>query len=154
MDTRSLRSKGSQETLASLVQLDPAPIEAQFYEEYDDEKDLPPLPSDTNQADSTDSLGSSSYSTLGGSGAASPTSTSRGVGLSGSGHGAIYYRMIISYFLTARFRPFSFSLPDPLSAPPIPPFPPPTCPLPTYLFRPPPLFATFIHSYTTDQRNI
>jgi hypothetical protein len=75
MDVQSLHSKASQATLVSLLELDPAPIESP-----NAEKDLPPLPdhADGLLANSTPSLKSSS--------------TSTSIGLSGSGHGAIYYR--------------------------------------------------------------
>ena len=73
MDTESLRSKASQETLASLLQLDPSPIESPS-----SEKDLPPLPEQDEGPEH----------------ATKPRSaTTSSVGLSGTGHGAIYYRM-------------------------------------------------------------
>ena len=69
MDTRSLRSKASQETLVSLLQLDPSPMES-----ADPEKDSPPLPHED-------------IATL-----SEKSRSSTGVGLSGSGRNAIYYR--------------------------------------------------------------
>lgn len=75
MDDHSLRSQASQATLVSLLELDPTPMDSPNVE-----KDLPPLPDQVDGAlpDSTHSLKSSS--------------TSTSLGLSGSGHGAIYYR--------------------------------------------------------------
>lgn len=75
MDDQSLHSKASQATLASLRELDPTPIESPNIE-----KDLPPLP---DHAD-----GSPSHSTH----SLKASSTSTSLGLSGTGHGAIYYR--------------------------------------------------------------
>jgi hypothetical protein len=73
MDSDSLRNKGSQETLASLMQLDPSPIESP---RLSTEKDLPPLPE--HEDDLEPSIKPRRQSAT-------------GVGLSGS-HGAIYYR--------------------------------------------------------------
>jgi hypothetical protein len=74
-DHHSLRSKASQATLVSLLELDPTPMDSP-----DTDKDLPPLP---DQADGAPSDSTSSLK---------PASTSTSLGLSGSGHGAIYYR--------------------------------------------------------------
>lgn len=69
-----LSHKASQETMISLLQLDPQPIESPLQE-----KPLPPLPEE-NVHDSTGSLKSqSTYSTSG------------SLGLSGGGHGSLYY---------------------------------------------------------------
>ncbi|CCF32882.1 hypothetical protein CH063_00124 [Colletotrichum higginsianum] len=78
MESRSLHSKPSEETLVSLLQLDPSPIETP---DTDAEKDLPPLPWDTleNKIDS-------------------PISTSSRPGLSGSGHSAVFYLTRIQKF--------------------------------------------------------
>jgi hypothetical protein len=75
MEDQSLRSTASQATLVSLLELDPTPIESPNMD-----KDLPPLPehADGSPSHSTHSLKS--------------PSTSTSLGLSGSGHGAIYYR--------------------------------------------------------------
>ena len=75
MDNHSLRSKASEATLVSLLELDPTPMDSPNID-----KDLPPLPGQTDEklSDSTGSV-------------KSPT-TSTGLGLSGNGHGAIYYR--------------------------------------------------------------
>jgi hypothetical protein len=73
MASDSLRSKESQETLASMMHLDPSPIETP-----DTEKDLPPLPEDVEDLEPSIKP--------------RPRSTT-GVGLSGS-HGAIYYRSL------------------------------------------------------------
>ncbi|KAJ4401587.1 hypothetical protein N0V82_010856, partial [Gnomoniopsis sp. IMI 355080] len=75
MDSRSLRATPSQETLISLMQLDPQPI-------ADTEKDLPPLPEDANE---DEKLTASARSI----GPAHARTTS--LGLSGSNHGSIYY---------------------------------------------------------------
>ncbi|GKT51279.1 uncharacterized protein ColSpa_11460 [Colletotrichum spaethianum] len=75
MESRSLQSKPSEETLVSLLQLDPSPIETP---PADTEKDLPPLPEDALE-DSTGSL----------------RSTSSAPGLSGSGHSAIFYQPLL-----------------------------------------------------------
>lgn len=74
-DQRSLRSKASQSTLVSLLEIDPAPMDSP-----NANKDDPLLEENTDGslADSSPSLHS--------------TSTSTSLGLSGSGHGAIYYR--------------------------------------------------------------
>lgn len=75
MDSRSLRATPSQETLISLMQLDPQPI-------ADTEKDLPPLPEDLHEDDKPIARST---------GAVHARTTS--LGLSGSSHGSIYYRM-------------------------------------------------------------
>ncbi|WYZ39042.1 hypothetical protein EsH8_III_000956 [Colletotrichum jinshuiense] len=78
MDTRSLHSRPSEETLISLLQLDPSPIETP---PTDTEKELVSL--------SEDALENST---------ASLKSTSSGPGLSGSGHGAVFYLTRIQKF--------------------------------------------------------
>ncbi|KAF5512276.1 hypothetical protein CGCA056_v012360 [Colletotrichum aenigma] len=78
MDSRSLRSKASEETLISLLHLDPSPIETP---PADTDKDLPPLPEDALE---------NSVSSL--------KSTSSAPGLSGSGHGTIFYLTRIQKF--------------------------------------------------------
>ncbi|KZL83711.1 hypothetical protein CI238_07694 [Colletotrichum incanum] len=78
MESRSLQSKPSEETLISLLQLDPSPIETP---PADIEKDLSPLPEDTLE----NSIGSLK-------------STSSAPGLSGSGHSAIFYLTRIQKF--------------------------------------------------------
>ncbi|KAI3543168.1 hypothetical protein CSPX01_06481 [Colletotrichum filicis] len=78
MESRSLHSKPSEETLISLLQLDPFPIETP---PADVDKDLPPLPEDALE----DSIGSL-------------RSTSSAPGLSGSGHSAIFYLTRIQKF--------------------------------------------------------
>lgn len=72
MDSASLNTKASQETFMSLLQLDPTPMEATRAE---NEKELPPLPENNEPENST---------------ARSPGTTSS-PGLSGTGHGAVYY---------------------------------------------------------------
>ncbi|KAI0465564.1 hypothetical protein F4859DRAFT_507961 [Xylaria cf. heliscus] len=74
-DTASLYRKESYETLVSLMQLDPSPI--------DTEKELPPLPEDWKE-----SSGSPPSRTS--------TSTSA-LGLSGSGRGPIFYCSVLGY---------------------------------------------------------
>ncbi|KAK0655187.1 hypothetical protein B0T16DRAFT_486816 [Cercophora newfieldiana] len=84
MDSDSLRTKGSQETLASLMQLDPSPIESP-----NTDKDLPPLPEQDEDLEPS----------------IKPRSRSAtGVGLSG-GHGAIFYLTRIQ-----RYSSYTFSL--------------------------------------------
>ncbi|KAM0325069.1 hypothetical protein ACHAQA_007608 [Verticillium albo-atrum] len=74
----ALHEHASQETLVSLLQLDPAPIESPYAE---DEKDLPPLPQDADLEDSN-------TSTI--SGLPTPLGLSRSNSY-GGGHGSIYY---------------------------------------------------------------
>lgn len=76
MDGHSLHEKASQETLASLLQLDPSPIESPLQSPNTD-KDLPPLPSEHSD-------GSQPYLT--------PRSTGLGLSGHGQGYGAIFYR--------------------------------------------------------------
>ena len=71
--TSSLSPKASQETFISLLQLEPEPI----HTPPATDKDLPPLPEDAAGEDQRPA-------------AVKSTSTSS-LGLSGSGHGAIYY---------------------------------------------------------------
>ncbi|KAK1596982.1 uncharacterized protein LY79DRAFT_37710 [Colletotrichum navitas] len=78
MESRSLQSKPSEETLMSLLQLDPSPIETP---PVDTEKDLPPLPEDALE-----------------NGTSSLRSTSSAPGLSGSGHSTIFYLTRIQKF--------------------------------------------------------
>ncbi|KAK3372109.1 hypothetical protein B0H63DRAFT_420628 [Podospora didyma] len=98
MDSQSLASKASQETLVSLLQLDPAPMDSPNID-----KDLPPLPEQSEDAAATDYLSAHSASRV-------PTTTSS-IGLSGSsgnGHsnyGAIYYLTRIQ-----RYSSYTFSL--------------------------------------------
>ena len=77
MDNGSLRSKASQETFISLLNLEPAPMETP---PPDVDKDLPPVPEEGSATSGSKSLTDSTTS----------KSTSS-LGLSGSGHGAIYY---------------------------------------------------------------
>ncbi|KAI0018106.1 DUF1691-domain-containing protein [Xylariomycetidae sp. FL0641] len=97
-DTRSLRTKGSTETLMSLLQLDPAPMpdNASIYE-----KDLPPLPEETESPEPTTTRSSTHASSKSTSSAASATS----LGLSGGGRGPIFYLMRIQ-----RYSSYAFSL--------------------------------------------
>ncbi|KXH31145.1 hypothetical protein CNYM01_11268 [Colletotrichum nymphaeae SA-01] len=76
MESRSLHSKPSEETLISLLQLDPSPIETP---PADVDKDLPPLPEDALE----NSIGS-----------LRSTSSAPGLSGSGSGHSAIFYRKL------------------------------------------------------------
>lgn len=80
-DAPSGNRRGSQETLISLMQLDPAPIETPPAAE-DVDKELPDLPVDDSALDD-------STSTI------KPPSTTSAPGLSGSasaGRGSVYYR--------------------------------------------------------------
>lgn len=83
METRSVNEKASQDTLISLLQLDPSPIESPLAEDAPDrEKDLPPLPDDREGSDGNGSLETSGKG----------LSASSLLGLSGSGgRGSIYY---------------------------------------------------------------
>jgi hypothetical protein len=79
-DDGSIRRRDSQETNASLLQLDPSPIETPPAAETDADKELPALPKEDLE---------SSYGSLpktSGSGA-----TTAAPGLSGGHHGAIFY---------------------------------------------------------------
>lgn len=69
-DFRSLRRTPSQETLMSLLQLDPNPMP-------DTEKDLPPLPEESSESSRSIRPGHARTTSL---------------GLSGSGQGSLYYR--------------------------------------------------------------
>ncbi|EAQ90090.1 hypothetical protein CHGG_06709 [Chaetomium globosum CBS 148.51] len=91
MDNHSLRSKASEATLVSLLELDPTPMDSPNVD-----KDLPPLPGQTDDGKLSDSTGS----------VKSPT-TSTGLGLSGSGHGAIYYLTRIQRYSSYTFTLFS-----------------------------------------------
>ncbi|KAI6086465.1 DUF1691-domain-containing protein [Hypoxylon rubiginosum] len=84
-DPRTLHKNASEETLVSLLQLDPAPIENASYN-----KELPPLPEEALQS-SNPSI-SASTSTL---------------GLSGSGHGPIYYLSRIQRYSSYTFTLFA-----------------------------------------------
>ncbi|KAL2023004.1 hypothetical protein VTK56DRAFT_4219 [Thermocarpiscus australiensis] len=90
MDNISLHPTASKDTLVSLLQLDPAPIDSP-----NTDKDLPPLPdqSDGASSDSTPSLKSSS--------------TTSSIGLSGSGHGPIYYLLRIQRYSSYTFTFFA-----------------------------------------------
>lgn len=83
LNRSSLNRKPSQETLMSLLQLDPAPMDtASLYE-----KELPDLPEESMQS-STSTIRSRST-------AASSSST---IGLSGTANGPLYYRMPLLCF--------------------------------------------------------
>ncbi|KAI2615326.1 DUF1691-domain-containing protein [Hypoxylon sp. NC1633] len=91
-DHRGLNSKASEETLVSLFQLDPSPIDnnAAIYD-----KELPPLPEETPESsngDSTKTTTTASTSTL---------------GLSGSGHGPIFYLSRIQRYSSYTFTFFA-----------------------------------------------
>ncbi|KAK4237890.1 hypothetical protein C8A03DRAFT_44304 [Achaetomium macrosporum] len=93
MDDQSLRSKASQATLISLVELEPAPMES-----LNVDKDLPSLPdvqADGALSDSTPSLKASS------------TSTPLGLSGSGSGHSSIYYLTRIQRYTSYTFTAFA-----------------------------------------------
>ncbi|KAI1765683.1 DUF1691-domain-containing protein [Hypoxylon sp. FL1150] len=84
-DPRTLHKNASEETLVSLLQLDPSPIDASVYN-----KELPPLPEEESQS-SNPSI-SASTSTL---------------GLSGSGRGPIYYLSRIQRYSSYTFTFFA-----------------------------------------------
>ncbi|KAI3400728.1 hypothetical protein diail_1937 [Diaporthe ilicicola] len=95
MDSRSLRATASQETLISLLQLEPQPMP-------DTDKDLPPLPEESSDGTRTeadmekDTARSIGISETSGGGHARTSS----LGLSGSGHGSIYYLTRIQRYST------------------------------------------------------
>ncbi|KAI1199796.1 hypothetical protein F5X97DRAFT_295441 [Nemania serpens] len=86
-DTASLYRQDSQETLVSLAQLDPSPM--------DIDKDLPPLPGETMES-STSSLGTPMR-----------TSTASLLGLGGSGRGPIFYLTRIQRYSSYTFTFFA-----------------------------------------------
>ncbi|KAL2136549.1 hypothetical protein VTI74DRAFT_3094 [Chaetomium olivicolor] len=88
MEEHALREKPSQATLGSLLELDPMPVESPSLV-----RDLPPVP---DQADGAPSDSTASLKSL---------STTSSIGLSGSGHGPIYYLMRIQ-----RYSSYTFSL--------------------------------------------
>ncbi|KAH6657415.1 hypothetical protein BKA67DRAFT_655687 [Truncatella angustata] len=90
-----LNHKASQETMISLLQLDPQPIESP------NEKPLPPLPEQSLES-STSSLEAESKSK---SGTSSPHSSA--LGLSGSGHGPVYYLTRIQRYSSYTFTVFA-----------------------------------------------
>ncbi|OTA99585.1 hypothetical protein M426DRAFT_76256 [Hypoxylon sp. CI-4A] len=88
-DPRALSHKASQETMISLLQLDPSPIDnASLYE-----KELPPLPEEASQYSDRDRK------------SLSPGSSS--LGLSGSGRGPIYYLLRIQRYSSYTFSFFA-----------------------------------------------
>ncbi|KAK0717339.1 hypothetical protein B0T26DRAFT_709623 [Lasiosphaeria miniovina] len=99
MDSQSLHSKASQDTLVSLVQLDPTPMESPNVD-----KDLPPLPEHPEGEDPGSPPSETSKSRTNTSSTAATTAS---VGLSGGGstHGAIYYLTRIQ-----RYSSYTFSL--------------------------------------------
>ncbi|KAI1372490.1 DUF1691-domain-containing protein [Hypoxylon crocopeplum] len=89
-DSRGLNPKASEETLISLLQLDPTPIDnASVYD-----KELPPLPEEASQSSdrSINPPSTASTSTL---------------GLSGSGYGPIYYLSRIQRYSSYTFTFFA-----------------------------------------------
>lgn len=84
-DSRSLRRTASQETLMSLLQLDPTPIP-------DTEKDLPPLPEESSEKPRSIRPGHARTTSL---------------GLSGSGQGSIYYLTRIQRYSTYALSVFT-----------------------------------------------
>lgn len=93
--TPALTHKASQETMISLLQLDPQPI----IESPSQEKPLPPLPEE-NLDESTGSL--RSQPTYG-----SSSTHSSALGLSGSNHGAVYYLTRIQRYSSYTFTAFA-----------------------------------------------
>ncbi|KAH8883199.1 DUF1691-domain-containing protein [Thozetella sp. PMI_491] len=98
MDSASLRSRASQDTFISLMQLDPSPMDSPNADGADIEKELPPLPEESETDASSSKLTDRSVPL------ASSGTTS--VGLSGSGgHGPIFYLMRIQ-----RYSSYTLSL--------------------------------------------
>ncbi|KAH9905430.1 DUF1691-domain-containing protein [Xylariomycetidae sp. FL2044] len=91
-DPHSLNHKASQDTLISLLQLDPAPIENGTY----DDKELPPLPEEAME---------SSASTI--RPESTTTASTSSLGLSGSGRGPIYYLSRIQRYSSYTFTFFA-----------------------------------------------
>lgn len=83
-----LNARASQDTLVSLLQLDPMPIVDVSPPQIDVEKDLPPTPVEKVAASSMDST------TYGAN--TSSVATTSALGLSGTGHSAVYYRLFLS----------------------------------------------------------
>ncbi|KAK3337808.1 hypothetical protein B0T19DRAFT_82994 [Cercophora scortea] len=104
MDSQTLHTKASQDTLVSLLQLDPLPIDSPplvrsypSLDAIDTDKDLPPLP------DALDSPNASSSSST-----PSHSRSTSGIGLSGTGgHGAIYYLTRIQRYSSYTFSVFA-----------------------------------------------
>ncbi|KAJ0123842.1 dimethylguanosine trna methyltransferase [Diaporthe amygdali] len=93
MDSRSLRATPSQETLISLLQLEPQPMP-------DTDKDLPPLPEESSDGTRTEAdTEKETARSIGVSGISGHARTSS-LGLSGSGHGSIYYLTRIQRYST------------------------------------------------------
>lgn len=85
MDSRSLRATASQETLISLLQLEPQPMP-------DTDKDLPPLPEESSDGTRTEAGTEKETTRSIGSRDGPGHARTSSLGLSGSGHGSIYYR--------------------------------------------------------------
>ncbi|KAK3331289.1 hypothetical protein B0H66DRAFT_598774 [Apodospora peruviana] len=108
MDTQSLHSKASQDTLVSLLQLDPLPIESPSSNpNLNTDKDLPPLPEASADAEASDGSVSSSHPTTTTTTTTMASGTSSSIGLSGSGHSAIYYLTRIQRYSSYTFSFFA-----------------------------------------------
>lgn len=91
MDSRSLRATASQETLISLLQLEPQPMP-------DTDKDLPPLPEESSDGTRTEADTEKETARSVGSRDGPGHARTSSLGLSGSGHGSIYYRECLASF--------------------------------------------------------
>ncbi|CAJ2503556.1 Uu.00g109500.m01.CDS01 [Anthostomella pinea] len=91
-DSASLHTNASQETLVSLLQLDPSPMD----NDSTKEKELPDLPDEAMES-STSTIAPSS----------TPTGSSSSLGLSGHGHGPIYYLSRIQRYSSYTFTLFA-----------------------------------------------
>ncbi|KAL2269282.1 hypothetical protein VTJ83DRAFT_1466 [Remersonia thermophila] len=91
MDNHSLRRRASVSTFVSLVELDPTPIDSPGIHPNTD-KELPPLPEDDILAVSPTTRTSATLASL---------------GLSGTGHGAIYYLTRIQRYSSYTFSVFA-----------------------------------------------
>lgn len=89
MDSRSLRATASQETLISLLQLEPQPMP-------DTDKDLPPLPEESSDGTRTEADTEKETTRSIGSRDGPGHARTSSLGLSGSGNGSIYYREFFS----------------------------------------------------------
>ncbi|KAG6355423.1 hypothetical protein INS49_003385 [Diaporthe citri] len=93
MDSRSLRATASQETLISLLQLEPQPMP-------DTDKDLPPLPEESSDGTRTEADTEKDTARSIGSRDGPGHARTSSLGLSGSGHGSIYYLTRIQRYST------------------------------------------------------
>ncbi|OAA60525.1 hypothetical protein SPI_05649 [Niveomyces insectorum RCEF 264] len=107
-----LADKASQETLISLLQLDPMPMAdapPARPSQVDAEKELPPLPIDeaAEGAASSSATASRDGASEPGPAAARRTTTTSSLGLSSSGHGAVYYLSRVQRYSSYAFVIFT-----------------------------------------------